>query len=121
MDRLGCPRPLGQHPEAQTEKEGAGLRDYEYQEFGLNLEGPGKLLRFAYGRKTVSLNVCGGLAPASLRILKSKDAPYRKRQRDFPAGRAVRICLPMQKTQVPSLVREDSTCPGAIKPVYHKY
>ena len=53
MDQLGCPRPLSQHPEVQTEKEGAGLRDSECQEFGLNLEGPGKLLRFAYGRKTV--------------------------------------------------------------------
>ena len=31
------------------------------------------------------------------------------------------ICLPMQGIQVPSLVREDSTCHGAIKPVHHSY
>ena len=31
------------------------------------------------------------------------------------------ICLPMQGTQVPSLVREDSTCRGASKPVSHNY
>ena len=32
-----------------------------------------------------------------------------------------RIHLPMQKTQVWSLVQEDSTCLGATKPVYHNY
>ena len=30
-----------------------------------------------------------------------------------------RICLPMQKTQVPSLVWEDPTCPEATKPMHH--
>ena len=29
----------------------------------------------------------------------------------------LRICLPMQETQVPSLVGEDSTCHGATEPV----
>ena len=32
-----------------------------------------------------------------------------------------RICLPMQETWLRSLIREDSTCPGAIKPVPHNY
>ena len=31
----------------------------------------------------------------------------------------VKICLPMQGTQVPSLVWEDPTCCGATKPVHH--
>ena len=30
-----------------------------------------------------------------------------------------RILLPVQKTQVPSLVQEDPTCQGATKPVRH--
>ena len=33
----------------------------------------------------------------------------------------IRICLPMQETQVWSLVREDPTCRGATKPVGHNY
>ena len=33
----------------------------------------------------------------------------------------IRICLPMQETQVRSLVREDPTCCGATKPVHHNY
>ena len=33
----------------------------------------------------------------------------------------LRICLPMQKTQVQSLPQEDSTCCGATKPVCHNY
>ena len=33
----------------------------------------------------------------------------------------LRICLPMQETQVQALVREDPTCHGATKPVYHNY
>ena len=32
-----------------------------------------------------------------------------------------RICLPMQPTQVWSLVREDPTYPRATKPVHHSY
>ena len=31
----------------------------------------------------------------------------------------LRICLPTQATQVQSLVREDSTCLGATKPMYN--
>ena len=38
---------------------------------------------------------------------------------DFPVGSLVRICLPMQGTQVRSLVWEESTCRGATKPVCH--
>ena len=33
----------------------------------------------------------------------------------------IRICLPMQGTQVWSLIWEDSTCRGAAKPVCHNY
>ena len=33
----------------------------------------------------------------------------------------LRICLPTQGTQVPSLVREDPTCLGAAKPLCHNY
>ena len=33
----------------------------------------------------------------------------------------LRICLPMQGTQVRALTREDPTCRGATKPVHHNY
>ena len=33
----------------------------------------------------------------------------------------LRICLPMQGTQVRSLVQEDPTCHGATKPASHSY
>ena len=33
----------------------------------------------------------------------------------------LRICLPMQGTQVRALVREDPTCHGATKPMRHNY
>ena len=33
----------------------------------------------------------------------------------------LRICLPMQGTQVQSLVWEDPSCRGATKPVGHSY
>ena len=33
----------------------------------------------------------------------------------------LRVCLPMQGTQVRSLVQEDPTCRGATKPVRHNY
>ena len=33
----------------------------------------------------------------------------------------LRICLPMQGTQVRALVREDPTCRGAAKPMSHHY
>ena len=36
-------------------------------------------------------------------------------------AQGLRICLPMQGTWVQSLVREDSTCRGATKPVSHNY
>ena len=41
--------------------------------------------------------------------------------RTFLVVQWLRICLPMQGTQVQSLVREDSTCHRAIKPMYHNY
>ena len=40
---------------------------------------------------------------------------------DFLVVQWLRICLPIQGTQVWSLVREDSTCPGATKPACHNY
>ena len=33
----------------------------------------------------------------------------------------LRICLPKQETRVQSLVRDDSICCGATKPVYHEH
>ena len=33
----------------------------------------------------------------------------------------LRICLPMQGTQVRALVQEDPMCHGATKPVSHNY
>ena len=39
----------------------------------------------------------------------------------FPVVQWLRICLPMQRTWVRSLVQEDLTCQGAIKPVHHNY
>ena len=33
----------------------------------------------------------------------------------------IRMCLPLQGTQVRSLVQEDSTCHGATKPMRHNY
>ena len=33
----------------------------------------------------------------------------------------LRICLPMQRTRVQVLVREDPTCRGATKPMRHNY
>ena len=39
----------------------------------------------------------------------------------FLVVQSLRICLQMQGTQVPSLVREDPTCRGAAKPVHHNY
>ena len=41
--------------------------------------------------------------------------------RDFPGAQWLRIHLPMQGTQVPSLVWEDPTCRGATKAVSHNY
>ena len=39
----------------------------------------------------------------------------------FLVAQWLRIRLPMQGTQVRSLVREDPTCHGATKPVHHNY
>ena len=33
----------------------------------------------------------------------------------------VRICLPMQGTQIQSLIQEDPTCLGATEPMHHNY
>ena len=33
----------------------------------------------------------------------------------------IRICMPVQRTQVQSLVQEDPICHGATKPVHHNY
>ena len=41
--------------------------------------------------------------------------------RTSPVAQWLRTCLPMQGTRVRALVREDSTCRGATKPVRHSY
>ena len=33
----------------------------------------------------------------------------------------LRICLPLQRTRVPSVAQEDPTCRGATKPMCHSY
>ena len=45
----------------------------------------------------------------------------KEKKRDFPVAQWLRIHLPMQETQVRSLVREDSTCRRATKPMCHSY
>ena len=40
---------------------------------------------------------------------------------DFSGGQWIRICLPMQGTQVWSLIQEDPPCRGTAKPVCHNY
>ena len=41
---------------------------------------------------------------------------------DFPGGTVrLRIRLPMQGTQIQSLVQEDPTCRRSTKPVHHNY
>ena len=47
-------------------------------------------------------------------------------KQDYDSGASLvaqwlRICLPMQGTQVRALVWEDPTCRGATRPVSHKY
>ena len=41
--------------------------------------------------------------------------------RAFLVAQWLRICLPMQGTQVQALVWEDPTCGRATKPVRHNY
>ena len=38
-----------------------------------------------------------------------------------PVAQWLRICLPMQGTQVRALAWEDPTCRGATKPMRHNY
>ena len=45
----------------------------------------------------------------------------RQQQRASLVAQWLRICLPMQGTQVQALVQEDPTCSGATKPVHHNY
>ena len=44
-----------------------------------------------------------------------------KRWRASLVAQWLRICLPIQGTQVRALVQEDTTCRGATKPVCHNY
>ena len=48
---------------------------------------------------------------------------YQKQEKDGTSlvAQWLRICLPMQGTQVRALVREGPTCRGAIKPMRHNY
>ena len=41
--------------------------------------------------------------------------------RGFPVAQWLRVCLPMQGTRVWALVREDTTCCGATRPLRHSY
>ena len=50
-----------------------------------------------------------------------RERPSRKYEGDFPGGAVVRVHLTMQGTRVQALVREDPTCRGATKPVWHNY
>ena len=45
----------------------------------------------------------------------------KKATRASLAAQWLRICLPMQGTQVRALVWEDPTCHGATRPVSHNY
>ena len=45
----------------------------------------------------------------------------RKANQDFPGAQRIRICLPMQGTQVRSLVQKDPTCHTAAEPTGRSY
>ena len=47
--------------------------------------------------------------------------PYQTTNRASLVAQWLRIRLPMQETQVRSLVREDPTCHGATEPMSHNY
>ena len=47
--------------------------------------------------------------------------PNKKCNRASLVAQWLGICLPMQGTRVRALVREDPTCHGATRPVYHNY
>ena len=57
------------------------------------------------------------------RCCKKNGPPYAKNKQTGTSlvVQWLRICLPVQGTQVRSLVWEDSTCLRAIKPVHHDY
>ena len=46
---------------------------------------------------------------------------FNKRTGTSLVAQWLRICLPMQGTQVRALLQEDPTCHGATKPVCHNY
>ena len=46
---------------------------------------------------------------------------FKKELEGFPVGQCLRICLPMQGTQVRALVWEDPTCRRAAGTVSHNY
>ena len=46
---------------------------------------------------------------------------FKEQTRASLVAQRLRICLPMQGTQVPALVWEDLTCRGATGPVSHSY
>ena len=51
----------------------------------------------------------------------NKKKKKKERMRASLVAQWLRICLPMQGTQVPALVREDPTCRRATKPMHHNY
>ena len=55
------------------------------------------------------------------RISGNLKGPYKSKRKDSLVVQELRICLPVQGTQVWSLVQEDSTCHRTTKPVDHSY
>ena len=54
-------------------------------------------------------------------MLSDQNGGYKKVLRASLVAQWLRMCLPMQGTQVRTLVWEDPTCRGAAGPVSHNY
>ena len=59
--------------------------------------------------------------PLLFKIILTNPVRYKSKRRASLVGQWLRICLPMQGTQVWALVQEDPTCREATKPVCHNY
>ena len=64
-----------------------------------------------------------GVAHSQTRLkqLSSSSSSMKGQRKGFPGGSMVKNLLPVQKTQVGSLVQEDPTCCPANKSVHHNY
>ena len=60
------------------------------------------------------------VTPGQSKLQEGK-VPVKRKQQGFPGGSVVKNRLPMQETQVQSLVQEDPTCPRVTKPVHQNY